>query len=107
DRISFGDGERARLLEFIYERMSGQLREQGYTPQQIDAVISTQPQFLNEIPQRLAAIRAFSALPEAGSLAAANKRVGNILKKIDGEVSGTVNAGLLQEPAERILYAVL
>lgn len=107
DRISFGDGERARLLAFIYERMSGQLREQGYTPQQIDAVISTQPQFLNEIPQRLAAIRAFSTLPEAGSLAAANKRVGNILKKIDGEVSGTVNAGLLQEPAEQILYAVL
>ena len=53
-------------------------------PQQIEAVIAKRPQFLNEIPQRLAAVRAFSALPEAESLAAANKRVSNILKKAEG-----------------------
>ena len=87
--------------------MSGQLREQGYSAQQIEAVLAKQPQFLNEIPQRLAAVRAFSALPEAESLAAANKRVSNILKKVEGIVSGEVNIGLLQEPAEQALLAVL
>src|SRR5690606_40394875 len=65
ERITFGDPERERLTSFLYERMAGQLREQDYTPQQIEAVIAREPQFLNEIPRRLAAIRAFSALPEA------------------------------------------
>ncbi|MGH8762842.1 MAG: DALR anticodon-binding domain-containing protein, partial [Nitrosospira sp.] len=81
--------------------------EQGYSVKQIEAVIAKCPQFLNEIPQRLAAIRAFSALPEAESLAAANKRVSNILKKIESEISGPVNVELLQEPAEQALHAVL
>lgn len=60
-----------------------------------------------EIPQRLAAVRAFSALPEAESLAIANKRVSNILKKTEGSVTTTVNAELLQEPAERALHLAL
>ena len=106
-KINFGADESYQLLNFIYERMSGQLREQGYSAQQIEAVLAKQPQFLNEIPQRLAAVRAFSALPEAESLAAANKRVSNILKKVEGIVSGEVNIGLLQEPAEQALHAVL
>ena len=87
--------------------MSSQLREQGYSAQQIEAVLAKRPQFLNEIPRRLAAVRTFSALPEAESLAAANKRVSNILKKVEGIVSGEVNIGLLQEPAEQALHAVL
>ena len=106
-RINFGDAESYQLLNFIYERMSSQLREQGYSAQQIEAVLAKRPQFLNEISQRLAAVRAFSALPEAESLAAANKRVSNILKKVEGIVSGEVNAGLLQEPAEQALHAAL
>jgi glycyl-tRNA synthetase beta chain len=106
-RINFGDAESYQLLNFIYERMSSQLREQGYSAQQIEAVLAKRPQFLNEISQRLAAVRAFSVLPEAESLAAANKRVSNILKKVEGIVSGEVNAGLLQEPAEQALHAAL
>lgn len=107
NKINFGDAESHRLLNFIYERMSSHLREQGYSVKQIEAVIAKCPQFLNEIPQRLAAIRAFSALPEAESLAAANKRVSNILKKIESEINGPVNVELLQEPAEQALHAVL
>ena len=107
NRINFGTAESYQLHNFIYERMSSQLREQGYSPQQIEAVIAKRPQFLNEIHQRLAAVRAFSALPEAESLAAANKRVSNILKKVEGEVGATVNVELLQEPAEQALHAIL
>jgi glycyl-tRNA synthetase beta chain len=107
NRINFGGGESYQLHNFIYERMSSQLRDHGYSAQQIEAVIAKRPQFLNDIHQRLAAVRSFSALPEAESLAAANKRVGNILKKVEGEVGDTVNADLLQEPAEQALHAVL
>jgi glycyl-tRNA synthetase beta chain len=69
--------------------------------------VSQQPQRLGDIPKRLAAVRAFAALPEATSLAAANKRVGNILKKVSLPVTATVDAALLKEPAEIALGAVL
>ncbi len=92
------------LLEFVYERLSGILREQGYSAQEVDAVLSLRPQRLSDIPDRLAAVRSFSTLPEAESLAAANKRVGNILKKADGKVAANVDKTLLAEPAEAALY---
>ena len=95
------------LRTFIYERLAGNLREQGYTAQEVDAVLSLNPQQLSDIPKRLAAVRAFSALPEAVSLAAANKRVGNILKKTEGGISAEVDSRLLQEPAEQALYQTL
>ena len=98
---------RAVLSDFIYERLAGSLREQGYTAQEVDAVVSQRPQRLGDIPKRLAAVRAFSALPEAAALAAANKRVGNILKKVDGEVEAKVSAALLKEAAESALSAAL
>ena len=60
-----------------------------------------------DIGQRLAAVRAFAALPEAASLAAANKRVGNILKKSDDMVQAKVDPALLKEPAEAALYESL
>lgn len=95
------------LITFIFDRLAGNLREQGYTAQEVDAVLSLSPQQLSDIPKRLAAVRAFAALPEAASLAAANKRVGNILKKVEGSISAEVNTGLLQEPAEQALYQAL
>ena len=98
---------RQELLIFFYERLAGSLRDQGYTAQEVDAVLSLNPQQLSDIPKRLAAVRAFAALPEAASLAAANKRVGNILKKTEGSISDTVDTGLLQEPAEQALYQAL
>ncbi len=93
--------------DFIKDRLVGSLREQGYTAQEVDAVLSLNPQRLSDIPKRLAAVRAFAALPEAASLAAANKRVGNILKKVEGGVNASVAADLLQEPAEQTLHHVL
>lgn len=101
------EGLSEQLLTFIYERLAGSLREQGYTAQEVDAVLSLNPQQLSDIPKRLAAVRAFAALPEAASLAAANKRVGNILKKTEGGISAEVDTGLLQEPAEQALYQAL
>ena len=97
----------AALADFIYDRLAGNLREQGYTAQEVDAVVSQRPQRLGDIPKRLAAVRAFAALPEATALAAANKRVGNILKKAEEEVAAKVNPALLQEAAEKALAAAL
>ena len=94
---------RAALLPFIYERLAGSLREQGYSAQEVDAVLSLNPQRLADVAARLKAVRAFAALPEAASLAAANKRVGNILKKAEEAVEPTVQAALLKEPAEAAL----
>ena len=98
---------RGQLAEFIYERLAGQLREQGYSALEVDAVLAPQPQRLGDIPKRLAAVRAFASLPEAASLAAANKRVGNILKKVSPGGTAPVDAALLKEPAEVALNAAL
>ena len=95
------------LADFIYDRLAGSLREQGYTAQEVDAVVSQRPQRLGDIVKRLAAVRAFSALPEAAALAAANKRVGNILKKVNDSIDAWVDTALLVEPAEIALHAAL
>jgi glycyl-tRNA synthetase beta chain len=87
------------LLAFIYERLAGSLREQGYSVQEVDAVLELRP-ILGDVPGRLAAVRSFAAMDEAPSLAAANKRVGNILKKSEAAVHAKVDAALLKEPAE-------
>jgi glycyl-tRNA synthetase beta chain len=93
-----------QLTDFIYERLAGLLREQSYSAQEIDAVLALRPQRLGDVAKRLAAVRAFAALPEAPALAAANKRIGNILKKADGAVDPHVSEVLLKEPAEKALY---
>jgi len=94
------------LTAFIYDRLAGGLREQGFSAQEVDAVLALQPQRLSDVAQRLAAVRAFAALPESPALAAANKRIGNILKKAD-EVDAHVNTALLQEDAEKALHAAM
>ncbi len=93
----------AQLTSFIYERLAGALREQGYSAQEVDAVLALRPQRLGEVARRLAAVRAFAALPEAPALAAANKRIGNILKKAE-RADAHVSEPLLQEEAEKALY---
>ena len=94
------------LLDFFYDRLAGGLREQGYNAQEVDAVLALRPARLGDVARRLQAVRAFVGLPEAPALAAANKRVANILKKAvvaDAQVS----EALLQEDAERALHAAL
>ncbi len=94
------------LLAFIYDRLAGSLREQGYSVQEVDAVLELRP-ILGDVPGRLAAVRSFAAMPEAPSLAAANKRVGNILKKSEAAVEAKVDVALLKEPAESALQDAL
>jgi glycyl-tRNA synthetase beta chain len=93
------------LRDFIFDRFTGYLKEQGYSTLQVDAVLSKQPVNLGIVPQQLEAVKAFQLLPEAESLAAANKRVANILKQAEakGEKLDGVEAGMLNEPAERAL----
>ncbi|MGZ5847395.1 MAG: glycine--tRNA ligase subunit beta [Ramlibacter sp.] len=93
----------AQLGDFIYDRLAGLLREQGYSAQEVDAVLALRPQRLGDVAKRLAAVRAFAALPEAPALAAANKRIGNILKKAE-RADAHVSEPLLREQAEKALY---
>ena len=95
------------LQGFFTDRLAVNLRDQGYSAQEVDAVLALGPTRLGDLPRRLEAVRAFAALPEAASLAAANKRVGNILKKTDGAAPATVDASLLREPAEQTLAQAL
>ena len=97
------------LLAFFGDRLAVSLREQGYSAQEVDAVLALPLGRLGDVAARLAAVRAFAALPEAAALAAANKRIGNILKKAEAEgpVDAHVNDALLQEDAEKALYAAM
>ncbi|MGP8439372.1 glycine--tRNA ligase subunit beta [Paraburkholderia fungorum] len=95
------------IYEFSMDRLRGLLRERGYAPGEIDAVLALNPTRLDDIVARLDAVREFAALPEAASLAAANKRISNILKKSEGSVTGGVQVTLLIEAAEKALHAQL
>ncbi|MBB3120493.1 glycine--tRNA ligase subunit beta [Pseudoduganella violacea] len=97
------------VAAFMLDRLRGILRERGFTPNEIEAVVAQNPDRLDDIVQRLEAVQAFAALPESASLAAANKRITNILKKNEEALSqvaaGGVNAALLQDEAEKKLAA--
>jgi len=97
----------ADVETFVFERLAGVMREQGYTANEVEAVLSLRPGRLIEVPHRLIAVKVFADLPEAAALAAANKRVGNILKKVEGGVSGAVNTALLHDSAEQALHQAL
>ncbi len=93
------------VFQFMLERLRGMLREAAAVDE-VEAVVTQQPRRIDHVPARLAAVREFRALPEAEALAAANKRIQNILKKT-AAVADTVEATLLQEGAERALYEQL
>jgi len=99
----------AELISFLYGRFEGYLKEQGFSALQIEAVLSKQPTQLSIVPQQLEAVKAFEALPEAQSLAAANKRVANILRQAGekGESFAQVDRKELKEPAEVSLFEAL
>ncbi|CAN7501663.1 glycine--tRNA ligase subunit beta [Trinickia sp. LjRoot230] len=98
------------LYAFFMDRLRGLLRERGYAAGEIDAVLSLEPKRLDDIVARLDAVREFTALPEAEALAAANKRISNILRKSErvvtpahAGVKSKVEARLLVEDAEKAL----
>ncbi|RJG07077.1 glycine--tRNA ligase subunit beta [Noviherbaspirillum cavernae] len=96
----------AEVAVFMLDRLRGLLRERGYTQNEVEAVVAQNPDRLDNIIERLNAVQAFAALPEAESLAAANKRITNILKKTDG-TTVEVSKSLLKEAAEEGLYAAI
>lgn len=98
---------RAALLDFFSDRLRVMLRDRGATAQEAEAILALRPARLADIPQRLAAVQGFMALPESESLTAANKRIGNILRKVEGEVSDQVDATKLVEAAEKDLFTAL
>jgi glycyl-tRNA synthetase beta chain len=104
------ENARGGIEPFMFERFSGFLRERGYSANEVDAVLFNSNLLLLKphlVPKQLEAVRAFAALPEASALAAANKRVSNILKKAEGELSGVIDNTLLHEPAEQALHEAL
>ena len=97
------------LEMFVFERLRSYLREAGYTANEIESVLCMHPMRLDQVPRQLAAVRTFAGLPEAASLAAANKRVANILKQAEakGESFDKAQAHEMKEPAERNLFDAL
>lgn len=96
------------VYAFCLERLRSLLRERGFSAQEIEAVLADPPARLDEVVLRLEAVRDFAALPEAQALAAANKRITNILKKsAPGARDVPIDSALLREPAERHLHAAL
>jgi glycyl-tRNA synthetase beta chain len=96
----------ADVTTFMLDRLRGLLRERGYAQNEIEAVVAQNPDRLDSIIERLDAVKIFASLPEAESLAAANKRITNILKKTDG-AAGAIQQGLLREAAEENLYSAM
>ena len=91
-----------RVIDFIFDRLKGYCLDHGYTADEFDAVMAVKPAEPLDFMQRLQAVKAFRQLPEAESLAAANKRIRNILKKSESPAAASV--GALVEPAELQLY---
>ncbi len=91
---------------FMLERLRGYLRERGFASDEIEAVVSQAPARIDLVIPRLEAVRGFRRLPESGSLAAANKRIRNILKKAEG-IGVAPDVALLQEPAEKRLFGAI
>ncbi|HJV25340.1 MAG TPA: glycine--tRNA ligase subunit beta [Aromatoleum sp.] len=96
-------GFEAQLLDFMFERLKNLLRDAGHTVDVVDAVLALRPTRMDLVPAKLDAVRTFRALPEAEALAAANKRIVNILKKVEGELPEP-DVALLQEDAEKALF---
>jgi glycyl-tRNA synthetase beta chain len=99
----------ADMQIFLLNRFESYLKDRGFSTLQVDAVLSKHPTQLSLVPRQLEAVKAFQALPEADSLAAANKRIVNILKQAEakGESFSHAQPKDLQEPAEQKLFQAL
>ncbi|AJC46397.1 glycine--tRNA ligase subunit beta [Xanthomonas sacchari] len=91
------------IFDFILDRLRGYYADKGVPATQFNAVAELKPASLYDFDRRIDAIGIFAALPEAEALAAANKRIRNILRKAEGEIPAQIEVGLLREPAERAL----
>jgi glycyl-tRNA synthetase beta chain len=98
------NGFEGQLLDFMLDRLRGLLKDAGYAQDVVEAVLAQRPTRIDLVPARLDAVRAFLTLPDALALAAANKRIGNILKKAEGKLPDP-DPQRFGEDAERALYA--
>jgi glycyl-tRNA synthetase beta chain len=103
----FNQTAQAELKTFIQDRLSTYLKDRGASTQEVAAVMALEPEILTDIPQKLAAVKAFAKLPQAASLAAANKRISNLLKKADSQSVQAIHPMLLAEGAEKHLAALV
>ena len=101
------DEAKSELYQFILDRFAVNLKDQGYSAFEVDAVLALQPQCLGDVPARMEAVRAFAAMPQAEALAAANKRIGNILKKAPKADSSQFYAAKMTLPAEKNLHLAI
>jgi glycyl-tRNA synthetase beta chain len=102
DKKEAGDS----LKTFIYERLSNYLKDKNFTSNEVDAVISSRPCYLNDIISKLEAIKKFSGLDQCKNLASANKRVSNILKKFTGSIE-KIDESLFEEVEEIQLFKTI
>jgi glycyl-tRNA synthetase beta chain len=93
---------KSSVYQFLLERLRGYLRDKRYTANEIEAVLALSPSRIDQVVARIDAVRAFATMPESQSLASANKRIGNILKKADISAS-SADSALFVEPAEKTL----
>ena len=98
------DKAKTELYQFILDRFAVNLKDQGYSAFEVDAVLALRPQCLGDVPARMEAVRAFAAMPQAEALAAANKRIGNILKKAPKADSSQFSAAKMTLAAEKNLH---
>ena len=102
----FAEKPHTQLRDFLFDRFASYLKEQGYSTLQVEAVLSKMPANLGLVPQQIEAVKVFQTLPEAESLAAANKRVANILRQAEAK-GETFEPGELRDPEERTLQAAI
>ena len=109
DTAAAGHGNRispeaaTQVFDFMLERARGYFIDRGLRPDVVESVLVTRPSTPREMARRIKAVEAFLELPESAALAAANKRIGNLLRKAEGIPGGTVDPSLLVEPAEQAL----
>jgi glycyl-tRNA synthetase beta chain len=101
------DKAKTELYQFILDRFAVNLKDQGYSAFEVDAVLALHPQCLGDVPARMEAVRAFAAMPQAEALAAANKRIGNILKKAPKADTSQFSSAQLTLPAEKNLHQAM
>ncbi|BAN45742.1 glycine--tRNA ligase subunit beta [Metapseudomonas resinovorans] len=97
------EGLAEQVLEFVFDRLRARYEDEGVDVAVYLSVRAVQPTSALDFDQRVQAVQAFRKLPEAAALAAANKRVSNLLGKAEGNVPSSVDSALLQEDAEKVL----
>jgi glycyl-tRNA synthetase beta chain len=107
DFIDKNDSARISLTNFLYERLFNYLKDLGYSNEIVDALVSSRPEKIHDILERLEAISEFVKLKESETLSSANKRVSNILKKADKISINPIDENLLIENEEIMLHKVL